>query len=152
MLTPATYVTVLCVLFIYWFYHLTFVILKDQIAAHKSGIITTTCGICDKGTSPGKYYSIIAVRIFLIVVLGPIAFASAALLNQESHQNLINSHIFALSAILAPVVGLWIFRFREPFRSFIKDVASTTWNVIASSYKAIRYFLDSSFLRSAALP
>jgi hypothetical protein len=120
MLTAATYVTAISVIFIILFYQTAFAIIKDQIAAYESGVITTTGGVCDKSKSRAKYYSIIVVRVLLIVVLGLIAFVCAAGLNQESNENLINRHIFLLSAILAPVVGLWVFRFREPFRSFMK--------------------------------
>lgn len=104
MPTPATYVTAISIIFIITFYQFTFLVIKDQIAAHESGIITTTRGVYDKNKSRGKYYSIIAARVFSIVVLGIIAFVCAAGLNQELHDNLIDRHIFLLSGLLAPVV------------------------------------------------
>lgn len=120
MLAPATYVTAICVLTIVVSFEIIFLVIKDQIAAHETGIITTPRGVYDKSKSRAKYYSIVAARIFSTVVFGFMAFICAALLNHESHDNLVNRHIFVLSGILAPIVGLWVFRFREPFRSFIK--------------------------------
>jgi SNF family Na+-dependent transporter len=126
MLSKGTIVTAISVGSIFFFFKVIFLIAKDQIAAHRTGIITTRIGPYDRSKSRTKYYSIIAVRIFLVVIFGLMSFTVALGLKEfESSENLINRHIFVFLGILAAAVGLWVFRFKESFDSFRKGYTAS---------------------------